>query len=809
MVGLDSMPDTLEPSIKENRWSKEFEKPIYEEWKNSQRYRFNKESKKKIYSIDTPPPYVNTPVHMGHATTYALMDMFARYRRMKGYEVLFPLGLDRNGLPIEMAAEKKFNVRAHTLRREEFLELCKKILEASSTASTETFLHCGISFNSWKIGTDIGDLYHTDSPEYRTLTQATFIDLWNKKLIYEDTRINNWCPGCRTTLADSEVVRTDVETSLNYVKFPIKSTQETVIIATTRPELLCTAAIIIYHPKDSRYKHLKGKTAITPIFNLEVPIIEHTSADLAFGTGLVFMSRSAGDQDAIRFLREMNITPKMAVGIDGRMNENAGLLQGLKTKDARQKIIDQLHQQGFLEKQEKIMHSVPICERSKDQIEFIAMPELYVKQVEFKKNILKLQKKLHFHDESSRQILIDWIHSISIDWPISRRRYYATEIPLWYCKKCHEPYVPPHGKYYQPWKEKPPISQCPACKHPEFIAEERVFDTWFDSSITPLAILQYTRNPEFFSHATPCTLRPQGKEIIRTWLYYTLLKCYLLTNTCIFQDVWINYHVLDDTGKKMSKSLGNIIDPQEIITRFGAEPFRFWAVVEGNLSTGDFRCSFDRIDGAGKTLVKLWNIARFISLFPTQSIKKPELTPLDVWILHELSELVTLANTNYQRYDFHTPAVALRHFIWETFASHYLELVKPRAYNHDNTFTQEENTSALWTLHHCLKILLQLLAPILPFITYKLYKDLYHQDIHFETFPKQTKQSPLNVTTQDITAFNRFVWNYKKTNNKSLNTEINSATLSEQLKPLSRDLLAAHKIKHADYTKTSEIHVQL
>src|SRR3990167_8733268 len=516
--------------LEEKKWSKENENEIIKRWKEEQKYVFHLKTKKKIYSIDTPPPYVNTPVHMGHACTYVIMDMIARYKRMNGYEVLFPLGIDRNGLPIEMAAEKKFNVKAHQLKREDFIEMCKKILEEASSVSIETFFRCGICFNSWETGTDVLDVYLTDSDDYRTLTQATFIDMWKKGLIYEDNRINNWCPGCRTTLADSEILRSDVETDLNFVKFPLKNTNEYIIIATTRPELLCTAALIIYNPKDDRYKYLKGKTAITPIFNIEVKIIEHPSADPNFGTGLVFMSK------------------------------NAGILKGLKTKEARKKIIDLIQQEKLLEKQEKLMHSVPICERSKDQIEFISMPELYVKQVEFKDKILELQKEVNFYDESSRQILVDWINSINIDWPVSRRRFYATEIPLWYCTKCNWVFVPEKGKYYKPWKEKPNIQKCEKCGNKEFRGEERVFDTWFDSSISPLYILHYGKDLEFFKKAFPATLRPQGKEIIRTWLYYTLLKCYHLTGKCVFKDVWINYHITDESGKKMSKSMGNIID---------------------------------------------------------------------------------------------------------------------------------------------------------------------------------------------------------------------------------------------------------
>ncbi len=790
--------------INAKSWDKEFEKQLYLDWKEKKVYSFNKNSRKKIFSIDTPPPYVNTPVHIGQTTTYVLMDMFARFKRMKGYEVLFPLGLDRNGLPIEMAAEKKFNVKAHKVKREEFIEMCRKILEEASLKSTETFLKCGISFNSWESENEIGGLYLTDSEDYRTLTQATFIDMWKKKLIYEENRINNWCPGCRTTLADSEVIRADITTNLNFVKFPIKGSKEHILIATTRPELLCTAALVIFNPKDERYKKLEGKKAIVPIFNIEVPITSNTAADPNFGTGLVFMSRSAGDQDAVRFLRDMRIEPKMAVDIDGRMNENAGFLKGLKTLEARDKIISMLKEKDFLQKQEALLHSVPICERSKDQIEFIAMPEFYVKQIEFKKEILELQKKLSFYDESSRQILTDWINSLTIDWPVSRRRFYATEIPLWYCKKCSWVYVPEKGKYYKPWKEKPPIKKCEKCKSTEFRGEERVFDTWFDSSISTLHILKYGIDDEFFKKAFPCTIRPQGKEIIRTWLYYTILKCYLLTGKCAFKDVWINYHVVDETGKKMSKSLGNVIDPQEAINKYGAEAFRLWAAVEGNITTGDFRCSFDRIDNAGKTLNKIWNIAKFISTF-----EKPKqnyfLNDLDKWIINELNTLINYANERYEKYDFHNPVIKIRHFIWDTFASHYMELVKARAYNKEGRFTKESQSGAIYTLYYCLDNILILLAPVIPFLTASIYYELYNKDIHFVDFPKKQKMIEAAIETSSIVELNSKIWNFKKSNNKPLNADLGFITIPNKFKPLEKDIVATHKIKNLEYGEELKI----
>ncbi len=785
-----------EAKLTETKWDKSLEVPIVKVWKEQKHYAFSSKTKKKVYSIDTPPPYVNSPIHIGHATTYTLMDMFARYKRMTGHEVLFPLGLDRNGLPIEMAAEKKFNVKLTSMSREQALEHCEKILEDSSDASTDSFYQLGISFNSWERGNNIGDVYHTDSPEYRALTQATFIDLWKKGVIYEAEYLTNYCPGCRTTIADAEIDRKQKETFLNQVLFTIKGSNEKITIATTRPELLCTAAMIIYHPEDERYKHLNGKIAITPYYNIEVPIQPHTQADPNFGTGLVFMSASAGDQDAVRFLREMGIKPISAVGTDGRMNGRAGEFKGLSSKQAREKIIQALKDKGLLIKQDKLIHSVPICERSKDEIEFVSMNEFYLKQTQLKEELKKIAKNLNFYEESSRQILYDWIDSVSIDWPLSRRRYYATEIPLWKVQETGEYVTPPKGKYYQPWKEKAPKELQEKYKGKTLVGETRVFDTWFDSASTPLYIAQW--GTKFYEQHKPVTLRPQGKEIIRTWLYYTLLKTWLLTDEVAFKDIWINYHVVDENGKKMSKSLGNGIDPHDILQRFGAEPFRLWCAIEGNITTTDLRCSFDRIDGAGKTLAKLWNVARFISMF--DDAKKPKkLETLDTWILSEIDKLVEYSNACYERYDFHNPAIQLKHFLWEPLASHYLELIKKRAYNEEKIFTEEQQASAQYTLHEVLRTYLRLLSPINPIITAKIYQDLYGKNIHDQEFPESHKAPAATFTKEQLSELNSMIWKTKKENGKSLRDPITSLQIPEHFKNIESDLKYAHSAQKISY----------
>ncbi len=769
----------------EKCWSKEMEN--YKEF--SYKYEFNQKTKKPVFSIDTPPPYVNTPIHIGHATTYVLMDMFARFRRMTGYEVLFPIGLDRNGLPIEMEAEKRFNVNPHKMQREEFLALCRKILEDSSTASLDSFMRLGISFSSWKTGNNIGDMYLTDSDDYRALTQSTFIQLWDNGSIYESNRVNNYCPGCRTTIADAEIDYLDLPSFMYDVTFEVEGGGQ-IIVGTTRPELICSCSMILFNPDDERYKHLNGKNVITPIYKKKVSIKAHTMADPTKGTGLVMMC-SFGDQADIRFFREEKIEPTMAIDENG-MTDKSGFLKGMTPEDARKAIVDELEKKGIISGKKKIMHRVPICERSKHEIQFVAQPELYLKQLDFKADIMRIIDDINFYAPQSKNLLHNWLDTISTDWPISRKRYYGTEIPLWYCKNCGTA-THTKGKYVRPWVENLDI-KC-KCGSTEWIGEQRILDTWFDSSISPLYILKYFSEESTANNK--CTLRPQGKEIVRSWLYYTILRCYQLTGKAIFDDVWIHNHILDEKGYKMSKSLGNTISPNEILDKFGAEPFRFWCAIEGNITLGDFKCSFERISNSQKTLVKLWNVARFIeNLSQTEAgtatqTEKVEPKPLDKWIINELNDIVEFSEKSYIRYDFHNPAIKIKHFIWETFASHYIELVKSRAYNKDQ--------AALQTLRHCLEVLLKLIAPILPMMSYKIYHEIFSEDIHKSKFPSPKKRFELDFTTQELTDLNASVWKSKKERGMALNSEMDTLTLDKKFKDIEMDLIAAHHVKNILY----------
>ena len=417
------------------------------------------------------------------------------------------------------------------------------------------------------------------------------------------------------------------------------------------------------------------------------------------------------------------------------------------------------------------------------------MEEYYLKQKESIEKMKKLGQEITFYPAMHKQILMNWLESINIDWPISRRRYYGTEIPIWYCKNCSEPHVPEPGKYYKPWIEKCPINQCSKCKNTEFVGEERTFDTWMDSSVSPLFVSKFNKDQEFFNKVYPTTIRPQAKDIVRTWLYYTLLRCEQLTGKKPWSEAWIMGYGLDEKGMKMSKSKGNAIDPLPVIEQFGADTFRFWSASEINHGY-DFRCNEQKIESTKKFLSKLWNVSRFLSSFPVIESGTPTMT--DQWILSELDDLIKECKKGYDEYNFFIPAIAIREFTWNLFAAHYIEMVKARAYGIG--FSDEERDGAIYTLHKTLSTILKLLAPITPFITEYLWKTLYStESIHKQHQVETESKYNQNKITKEITEFNSKVWNEKKTKNLSLKDSI-TITIPESLESFKKDLKSMHNL---------------
>ena len=795
------------PKLEEKRWSVSKEIELLKIWESEGMFKTKIDPNKKTFVIDTPPPYMSGKMHIGQAASYAQIDMIARFLRMYGFNVIFPFYTDRNGLPIEVQVEKMYNIRMYEVDREKFLQLCKEVLDKYERENVEILRRWGISFDYWING--------TDSPEYRAMTQSTFIELWKRGLIYEAERPTLWCPRCRTAIAEAEIEYVEEKTLLNYIRFDLVEEDKYIIIATTRPELLPACVAVIYNPNDDRYKGLTKYKAKVPIFNQVVPIFEHVAAKPEFGTGIVMIC-TFGDVRDLMIVNELKLPIRIVIDEFGRLNEYAGKYKGLYIRDARKVILKDLEDMGYLIKQEEIKHTVPVCWRCKTPIEIIVTKEFFLKQIEFKNELIKLvQEKMEFYPPEYKELLIEWIKSLEFDWPISRRRYYATEIPIWYCidentgKK--EVILPNPGKYYRPWKDEPPPEVKEKCKSGKLVGETRVLDTWFDSSISWMYASGFTK-PEInvFKQVYPdYIIRPQGYDIIRTWLYYSVLRAYLLHGNIPFKYVRINGMGLDEKGEAMHKSKGNIIEAIPPVEKYGADAIRFWAAAAAKLGS-DYRYSEQLIKTGQDFVTKLWNIARFISQFPVVTKNdKFILTPLDMIILAKLEEVLKKCVDSYLKFDVYEPILTLYDFTWHIFADHYLEAVKARAYNREGLFTIEEQKGAWFTLHTVLKTITKLLAPIMPFVTDYIWRKVYGESVH-----RQIIEDSLEIEFDKsyvkllpyFMKFNHIIWTFKNKQGLSLAAELKAIVyVTDKLNPLGKELKVMHKIYELKFEKPTQL----
>ena len=787
----------VEPRIPIKRWTPKEEEELLRKWGEEGVYGrvtvdFLKEDKYVV--IDTPPPYPSGRWGVAQSAHYAQIDMIARAFRLLGYKVVQPFYADRNGLPAEVTVEKRYGIAAHEIAstpegRERFLRMVKEVLDEFEEDMVRIWKRLGCAFQYWRSG--------TDSSEYRRVTQATFIEMWRRGLIYESYKPVTWCPRCRTTLAEAEIEFKKVKGKLYYIKFKVKETGEDIVIATTRPELINACAAVIYNPNDDRYKHLKGKHAVLPLYGRVVPIIEHEIAKPDFGTGLVMMC-SYGDTMDIWFFREMGLKARILINPDGTMNEEAGFLKGLKVSEARREIVKRLKEAGLLVKEEALEHEIPVCWRCKTPVEFINMREYFLRQIEFKDEILRVADKMIFKPPEHRIKFDTWVKSITMDWPISRTRYYGTEIPLWRCRRCGYVVLPEPGKYVRPWKDPAPVERCPKCGAPreELVGETRTFDTWFDSSISVLYVTNWLGNREGSLKALEHALRPQGYEIIRTWLYYTTLRVWLLTGKPPFKWVRITGMGLDPKGRAMHKSLGNIIYPMPYIERYGADAFRYWAAIASKLGS-DYRWSESLVRAGQAFATKLVNMGRFISSFEE---------PAEGYVLREVDKAMLAYAARVARdvvrwyteeLDVFEPIRALYDLAWNAFASNYIETVKPRVYGRGG-FSEAEALGAIHTLHRVYRLVLKLLSPIMPFVTDYVWRKLYGSEgVHRQVLGSEELDTGVGDANlfEGLMRVNSAVWKYKKEHGLKLSQPLNAVLyIPENLEPIAEDVKALHKL---------------
>ena len=824
-----------EPKITDKRWTVDLEKTIQQEHYDTgyeERYSFDPTSERELFIIDTPPPYPSGTWHIGAVAQYSMIDVIARSQRLLGKEVRFPWGVDRNGINIEFTLEKKTGRKMRSYDRGEFLDRCAEIIEDYTQAMRQTAKRVGLSC-------DYANEYLTDSADYRAVTQSIFVDLFRRGAIVEDLRPNLYDPVEGTTIAEAEVQRISRKTLLCDVSWTTADGEE-VIITTTRPELICACGVVVVHPDDKRYTHLVGKRIMLPLpvsgREDSVEILTHPSVKMDFGSG-VLMICSFGDQNDVTVFRELALRPYVAIDLDGKMTSIAGPLEGLSTPEARKASIDMLRDSGSLVSTEERMQEVPVSERGGNPIEIILLKEWYVRQTHILNRLRELSDQSVFIPERNRQYLHDWMEGISIDWPISRRRWYHTEVPIWYSEDGTKVVVPPQGIYVQPWRESPPDgSEVLDRESKESLGsyiemegllgvlsgEEKVFDTWMDSSNSNLFVSGYISDPDLFERAFPTSIRPQGKEIVRTWLYYTLLKSALLLDKPGFQFIWVDGLGMDPWGRKMSKSMGNGIDADSVLecgvggrtgswkikgpdgkqvqlraNKIGSECFRLWKACEAQVGD-DFHINPEEIEAKYYgILTKIFNVARFASQFDVpDDLERPSgnLAPEDRWILSEFDHVMARVEDAWARIDIYSAAQAIKGFGTGIFPSHWLEMTKSRLYEGDE--------GATWTLHRVVRDLLCAFTPICPFFTHYLSSTLYGKSsVDVRSFPRLPSNAigkeaeSMRALTPVISEFNSMIWKLKKDSGLSLKSPISNVSIPSELSIIENTLVQMHSIK--------------
>ena len=715
----------------------ETEKELKEFWENENVYSFDYLSDKKIFSIDTPPPYVSAShLHAGHAMSYAQADFIARYKRQKGFNVFYPMGFDDNGLPTERFVENKYKINKSKITRKEFIDLCLKETQIGIEKYKEIWIALGLSVD-WSF------TFSTINEWSRKTSQLSFLDLLEKQLIERRKDVVQWCTHCQTSLAQADISVEEKETRFYDIKFKSEIGDD-LIISTTRPELIPACVALYAHPTDERYSHLKDKNAIVPIFDYQVPIKFDESVDKDFGTGLMMVCTFGDIEDGIKWKKD-KLDTRIIIDDKGIAVELAGKYQGTHISKLRDEVLKDLENIGAVLNSKKLVHNVGIHERCGTTVEFNVKPQWFIEMLKNKETFLKLGDELNWYPEFMKIRYTDWVSNLKWDWNISRQRYYGVPIPVWYCEKCSEAIFPKATELpVDPTIDKPIIDKCPKCGSTSFIPEDDVMDTWMTSSVSPLINGKWAYEDNLMETIFPMDLRPQGFEIIRTWLFYTIVKSYYHTGKLPWKDAMISGWGLDKDGKKMSKSLGNYVGADDVIDKSSADALRYWAA-KGTLGH-DLRYNQDEINDGKKLQIKLWNAGKFLfhhlqnSSYDKNNIK---LFEVDKWVLSELQKTIQICTEYFDKYNYSHALRTVDSFFWNIYTDNYLELIKDRLWNPDN-YSKENISAAVDTMYKVFLGVLKMFAPIIPYVTDKIYQIIFkevesHKSIHLAGWPVPDK----------------------------------------------------------------------
>jgi valyl-tRNA synthetase len=713
---------------------KHSEKELQEMWQSKGIYAFSQEGKGEIYSIDTPPPTVSGNLHLGHIYSYSQTDFIARFWRMRGKNVFYPMGFDDNGLPTERLTEKRLKVRPAEINRQEFIKLCLKVSEESEQDYMALWKRLGLSVD-WRY------TYRTIDDHSRRISQLSFIDLYRKSLVYHQEAPAIWCPECHTSIAQAEL--NDMERQSEFVTLDFRLPDGSSLpIATTRPELLPACVAVFVHPNDSRYTRLVGQKVSVPLFHQEVPILTDSNADPEKGTGAV-MCCTFGDQMDVTWWRTHKLNLIQAINREGRMTDVAGKFVGLPLEDARKDIKRELDETGLILGRQPTSQSIRVHERCDTPVEYIMVGQWFIRVLDFKSQLLQAGELVAWWPEHMLARYRAWVEGLNWDWCISRQRYFGVPIPLWFCLDCGE--VVLADEFHLPVDpvDDAPSNPCPKCGGAHFRPETDVMDTWATSSMSPqIAGGWLQEESTLYQKVFPFTLRSQAHEIIRTWAFYTIAKSIYHFNRLPWQNVAISgWGIAGEGMGKISKSRGGgPVAPMEMIERYSADAVRYWAA-----STGpgkDAVISEEKIQSGAALVTKIWNVARFCERFlteyaPADDISQLALAPADRWILAKLQHLIERSTSLFEQYDYAAAKNEVEQFFWRELADNYLEMVKQRLYGEQS----ETRKATIWTLYRVLLTVTKLFAPFLPYVTETIYSEIFAQSegqdsIHLSTWPE-------------------------------------------------------------------------
>ena len=776
---LDKKYNSLE---KEEKW--------LNYWKENKIYEF-KPDQRKVYSIDTPPPTVNGKIHIGHIFSYSQAEMIARYKRISGYNVFYPFGFDDNGLPSERLVEKEQGKKAHEIGRENFSKLCYETTDKYEAEFQDLFSKLGVS-------TDWSMHYKTVSPSTIKISQNSFLDLIDKGHCYHKESPALWCNECLTSIAQAELETKTIKTTFNYVNFETVEDGEKFTIATTRPELMPAIVCVFVNPNDEKNKHLIGKTAHIPVINVDVPIMGDEKVAIDKGTGIV-MCCTFGDQTDIEWWKKYNLPLKYIFTNDGKIIDSVPNYGGLKIKEARKQIVNDLQAGGYIVKIEELEHEVQTHERCGREVEYTVMKQWFIDIMSHKEDFLRIGNEINWYPSHMHNRYEERVNNVAWDWCISRQRYFGVPFPVWYCKECGEPiFASKEQLPVNPLTDTPSVEKCSKCGCKEFIPESDVMDTWATSSVTPLINMKYGEKDNYESILKPMSLRSNASEIIRTWDFYTIVKSYYHFGIRPWDNVMISGFVMANKGEKISKSKGNSkVEPLDLIKQYSADVVRYWAA-SGRLGT-DITYSEETLLRGKKLVNKIWNVSKLIQMHLQDYQDKDfdDFEYVDKWILGNFIKMEKEYIKYLDNYEIGLALNILEKFFWN-FCDNYIEIVKHRLYRPEE-FGEKARYSGQKTVYMLLYKLLQDFSVFFPFITEEIYQDIYHdmKSIHI------TEIKPLNYSFDDemlngdlMCEIISAVRGEKSSNNLSLKTTVKeldidcSAGIKDAIKQSEKDFKA-------------------